>query len=86
MRPVLAAALLALAALGAMPSAHAAAQPCSDRDLVGSGDNGVHQNADCSLVVSNKPYDCVWGGHWTEWTVGPVTCRSYSCSPPSDAS
>jgi len=74
----LAAFLLIMGLLSVTPSA--SAQDLCDRQVVGGQDTGVYTD-DCGVVVSNKPYDCVWGGHWTETTVGPVTYRSYSCGP-----
>ena len=72
-------AAFALLALLAVPAPAAAQDPC-DRQVVGDRNTGVYTD-DCGVVVSNKPYDCVWGGHWTTTVVGPVTYRSYSCGP-----
>ncbi|MHB1261845.1 MAG: hypothetical protein ACYC2H_09045 [Thermoplasmatota archaeon] len=78
MRALLLATFLLLTLL-AIP-APASAQDVCDRQVVGNHDTGAYTQ-DCQVVVSNKPYDCVWGGHWTYTTVGPVTYRSYSCGP-----
>lgn len=79
MRALLLAALLLVATVAVLPNP-AAAQDVCDRQLAGDRNTGAY-TSDCQVVVSNKPYDCVWGGHWTETTVGPVTYRSYSCGP-----
>lgn len=78
MRALLLAALLTTVTLAVLP-APASAQDLCDRQLAGDRNTGAYTQ-DCQVIVSNKPYDCVWGGHWTETTVGPVTYRSYSCN------
>lgn len=78
MRALLVAACLLLTAVAIVPSASAAA-PCGNAHL--DGPVAVATTSDCDVIVSVKPYDCVWGGHWTVREVGPLTVRTYSCDP-----
>lgn len=61
------------------------APTASARDPCGTTytNNGVTTtvNDDCTVTISVKPYDCIWGGHWETTAVGPVTYRQYSCDP-----
>lgn len=37
------------------------------------------------VTITNDWTACVWGGHWEETTVGPVTYREWVCDQgPSD--
>ncbi len=81
MRALLLAALL-LASLAAIPPTEAAVDPCNTQ-VAGGTDTGVYTR-DCQVIVSEKTYDCIWGGHWTEKTYGPITVRTYSCNPPGE--
>lgn len=45
----------------------------------------VTLGGDCSVLVQNRYYECVWGGSYvTVLQVGPVTVQEYRCTPPGD--
>lgn len=67
---------LALESPAAMPG-------CKPRDEAPANGVRIEQEHNCRVTATTKFYDCVWGGHYEELTVGPVTWRDYRCSPPS---
>ena len=42
----------------------------------------VERDHDCSHRVSVDAIDCLWGEHWVEHKVGPVTVRYTVCNQP----
>lgn len=42
----------------------------------------VERNHDCSHRVSADFIDCIFGEHWVEYTVGPITVRYTVCNQP----
>lgn len=44
--------------------------------------------ASCHVTVTLDYMSCIWGGHWTRKTVGPVTVEVYTCdgNPPNQTS
>lgn len=55
-----------------------------DETLLG-GSVRIEQEHNCRVTLSTHFYECVWGGHWHESTVGPLTWRDYRCAPPTES-
>ena len=96
MRALAISALLALAVL-AVPAASAAppsipvhvefvdcvTAPCPPQVWCDPSTGGVvERNHNCSHRVSIDAIDCLWGEHWVEYKVGPLTVRYTACNSP----
>jgi hypothetical protein len=81
MRPLHLAAAALFLLLAWAPVATAGPQGCPAKTVSKDGVT-VETHLDCTVVITEKLYDCVWGGHYVSNTVGKVTLRHYECYSP----